>query len=82
MQRLDERSRMSGDVQVRICEHLRGRFPWVTRLTLYVSSERSAIGVLESLTQWIEKHLKLSVNQNKSGTGRPWDSQFLGFRIS
>lgn len=23
---------MSGDVHVRICEHLRGRFPWVTRL--------------------------------------------------
>ena len=23
---------MSGDVHVRFCEHLRGRFPWVTRL--------------------------------------------------
>ncbi len=26
-QRLDDRSRMSGDVQVRICEHLRGAVP-------------------------------------------------------
>jgi len=51
-------------------------------ITIYVSSERSAKRVLESLTQWIGKHLKLSVNQNKSGTGRPWDSQFLGFRIT
>jgi group II intron reverse transcriptase/maturase len=49
--------------------------------SLYVSSERSAKRVLESLTQWIEKHLKLNVNQSKSGTGRPWESQFLGFRI-
>jgi RNA-directed DNA polymerase len=51
-------------------------------ITIYVGSERSAKRVLESLTQWIEKHLKLNVNQDKSGTGRPWDSQFLGFSIS
>ena len=50
-------------------------------ISIYVSSERSAKRVLESLTRWIEKHLKLSVNQSKSGTSRPWESQFLGFRI-
>jgi group II intron reverse transcriptase/maturase len=49
---------------------------------IYVSSERSAIRVLESLTLWIEKHLKLRVNQDKSGVGRPWDGQYLGFRIT
>jgi hypothetical protein len=37
---------------------------------------------LESLTAWIAKHLKLSVNQDKSGTGRPWERQFLGFQIT
>jgi hypothetical protein len=37
---------------------------------------------LESLTLWIEKHLKLRVNQQKSGIGRPCDGQFLGFRIN
>jgi len=51
-------------------------------ITIYVSSERSAKRVLESLTAWIAKHLKLSVNQDKSGTGRPWESQFLGFQIT
>lgn len=51
-------------------------------ITIYVSSERSAKRVLESLTTWIAKHLKLSVNQNKSGTGRPWERQFLSFRIT
>lgn len=51
-------------------------------ISIYVSSERSAKRVLESLIRWIEKHLKLSVNRNKSGTGRPWESQFLGFRLT
>lgn len=30
--RLDKKSRMRGDSHVRICERLRGRFPWATRL--------------------------------------------------
>ncbi len=51
-------------------------------ICIFVGSERSAQRVLESLTLWIEKHLKLSVNQNKSGTGRPWDGHYLGFRIT
>ncbi len=51
-------------------------------LSVYASSERSAKRILVSLTRWIEKHLKLSVNQEKSGTGRSWESQFLGFRIT
>lgn len=49
---------------------------------IFVGSERSAQRVLESLTLWIEKHLNLRVNQDKSGSGRPWDGQFLGFRIT
>ncbi|MGH8547630.1 MAG: group II intron reverse transcriptase/maturase [Methylococcales bacterium] len=51
-------------------------------IVIFVSSERSAKRILGSLILWIEKHLKLKVNPNKSGTGRPWDSQFLGFRIN
>ena len=42
MQWLNDRSRMSGDVQVRICEHLRGRFPRVTRLVVCFQSETDA----------------------------------------
>ena len=51
-------------------------------ISIYVGSERSAQRVLESLTAWIAKHLKLSVNQDKSGTGRPWERQFLSFQIT
>jgi group II intron reverse transcriptase/maturase len=49
---------------------------------IYVSSERSAERVLASLTDWITKHLRLEVNATKSGTGRPWERKFLGFRIN
>ena len=51
-------------------------------IRIYVSSERSAQRVLESLSAWIAKHLKLSVNQDKSGTGRPWERPFLSFQIT
>ena len=51
-------------------------------ITIYVGSERSAKRILESLIAWIAEHLKLSVNQEKSGTGRPWERQILGFRIT
>ena len=33
---------MSGDVHVRFCEHLRGRFPWVTRLVVCFQTEADA----------------------------------------
>jgi RNA-directed DNA polymerase len=49
---------------------------------IYVSSQRSAQRVLASLTTWITRHLRLEVNATKSGTGRPWERKFLGFRIS
>jgi len=47
-----------------------------------VSSPRSAQRVLASLTAWIQKHLRLEVNATQSGTGRPWERKFLGFRIN
>jgi len=49
---------------------------------IYVSSERSAERVLASITDWISNHLRLEVNATKSGTGRPWERKFLGFRIN
>ena len=49
---------------------------------IYVSSQRAAERVLTSLTDWISKHLRLEVNATKSGTGRPWERKFLGFRIN
>lgn len=50
-------------------------------INIYVRSERSAERVFESITRWIEKHLKLQINRGKSGTGRPWERQFLGFTL-
>lgn len=46
---------------------------------IYVRSEKSAHRVLQSVTKWIEKHLRLRVNRNKSAAGRPWQRKFLGF---
>jgi hypothetical protein len=49
---------------------------------IYVGSERSAERVLKSITEWIQENLRLEVNATKSGTGRPWERKFLGFRIN
>ena len=49
---------------------------------IYVGSQRAAERVLESIVQWISKHLRLEVNASKSGTGRPWERKFLGFQIT
>jgi group II intron reverse transcriptase/maturase len=49
---------------------------------IYVSSARSAERVLAGITNWISQHLRLEVNAAKSGTGRPWERKFLGFRIN
>ncbi len=51
-------------------------------INIYVASESSAQRVYASIVKWIVKHLKLSVNTDKSGTGRPWERQFLGYRIT
>jgi RNA-directed DNA polymerase len=47
---------------------------------IYVKSRKAAERVFESITAWIEKHLKLPINRDKSDTGRPWDRQFLGYQ--
>lgn len=49
---------------------------------IYVGSDRAAERVLESVSRWVSKHLRLEVNATKSGTGRPWERKFLGFRIN
>jgi retron-type reverse transcriptase len=49
---------------------------------IYVSSEAAAERTLESIQNWIEKHLRLKVNATKSGEGRVWERKFLGFRLN
>lgn len=50
-------------------------------IAIFVSSERSALRVLESVTAWIEKNLKVPVNREKSGSGPTGESALLGFRL-
>ena len=50
-------------------------------VAIFVSSERSAERVLASVVAWIEKHLKVPVNRDKSGSGPTDESALLGFRL-
>lgn len=47
--------------------------------SIYVKTEKSATRVLESITEFIEKKLKLKVNRTKSKVSRPIESTLLGF---
>jgi RNA-directed DNA polymerase len=47
--------------------------------SIYVKTEKSATRVLESITEFIEKKLKLKVNRTKSKVSRPTESTLLGF---
>jgi len=46
---------------------------------IYVKSKKAGERVMESITQYIEKELKLKVNRNKSAVDRPSKRKFLGF---
>lgn len=50
-------------------------------IQLYASSERAAQRMLEGISGWIAKHLKLEVNVAKSGSGPTGGTQLLGFTI-
>jgi RNA-directed DNA polymerase len=49
---------------------------------IYVHSQRAGERVMASVTQFLEKKLKLRVNQAKSAVARPVERKFLGLRIS
>ena len=46
---------------------------------IYVKTKKSAERVMESITRFIEKDLKLKVNREKSKVGRPWKLKYLGY---
>jgi len=48
---------------------------------IYVGSQASAERVLSSITRWIEKHLRLRINQTKSGAGPAQGRKILGFSL-
>lgn len=49
---------------------------------IYVKSEAAAKRVMESITNFLWKRLKLKVNSDKSTTGRPWKLKFLGYSVT
>jgi RNA-directed DNA polymerase len=48
---------------------------------IYVRSERAGKRVMESITRFIERRLRLKVNREKSAVARPGERHFLGFRL-
>jgi len=48
---------------------------------IYVRSEKAGQRVLESITQYLEKKLKLRVNREKSGVGSATKRKFLGYTM-
>jgi len=49
---------------------------------IYVHSERAGRRVMESISEFITKKLKLKVNQGKSAVARPGARKFLGFSFT
>jgi RNA-directed DNA polymerase len=49
---------------------------------IYVQTERAGKRVMESVTHFLSKRLRLKVNASKSEVGRPQDRKFLGFRFT
>ncbi len=48
---------------------------------IYVGSAKAGQRVLASITHYLESTLKLRVNREKSGVGRPWQRKFLGYTV-
>lgn len=49
---------------------------------IYVASQISGKRVMESISAFITKNLKLKVNENKSAVSRPWKRKFLGYSFT
>ena len=49
---------------------------------VYVRSRSAGERVKESITKFLEKGLRLKVNEEKSAVGRPWERKFLGYTMT
>jgi RNA-directed DNA polymerase len=49
---------------------------------IFVGSKRAGDRVMESVSRFIEKKLRLEVNREKSAVGRPWQRKYLGFCLT
>ncbi len=48
---------------------------------IYVRSQRAGERVMASVREYLEKRLRLKVNEEKSAVERPWKRKFLGFSL-
>lgn len=51
-------------------------------VNIYVHSEAAGRRVLASITGFLEKRLRLRVNEEKSSVDRPWNRSFLGYSMT
>lgn len=51
-------------------------------VNVYVQSAAAGERVLASITGFLEKRLRLKVNQEKSAVDRPWNRSFLGYSMT
>jgi len=49
---------------------------------IYVGSERAAERVMQAVTAFLDRRLKLKVNASKSAVARPWQRKFLGYSMT
>jgi len=49
---------------------------------LYVGSRRAGERVMQAVTAFLERRLKLRVNASKSAVARPWQRKFLGYSMT
>jgi RNA-directed DNA polymerase len=73
---------MSREAHVRFYEGLGVRLPGATHRNIFVRSERAGQRVMESTRRFLERKLRLQINEEKSSVTAPWKVHFLGFRFS
>jgi RNA-directed DNA polymerase len=49
---------------------------------IYVGSKRAGERVMQAVTAFLERRLKLKVNASKSAVARPWERKFLGYSMT
>jgi len=49
---------------------------------IYVNTERAGERVMVSIARFLEKRLRLKLNEKKSKVDRPWKSSFLGYSMT
>ncbi|AIX76092.1 group II intron reverse transcriptase/maturase [Pantoea sp. PSNIH4] len=49
---------------------------------IYVGSRKAGEHLLKRLSEFLERKLKLQVNEQKSAVARPWERKFLGYSVT